>query len=129
MNVTDTIDYTRFGFKMALWRIFVIYNGRHFADGIFKVNFLYENCCILIQISLKFVLNNKPALFQIVASCQICNKPLSEPVMVYVSLGLDQLKRNYRLLSLSRSLYCVNKFIQLRLLKSRIYYNITTFIP
>ena len=41
-------------------------NGRHFADDIFKFIFLYENCCILIKISLKFVpispASNKPTL-------------------------------------------------------------------
>ena len=32
-------------------------NGRHFAEDIFKHNFLNENVCILNEISLKFVLN------------------------------------------------------------------------
>ena len=30
-------------------------HGCHFADNIFKQIFLNENCCILIEISLKFV--------------------------------------------------------------------------
>ena len=41
-------------------------NGRHSADNIFKCIFLYENCCILITISLNFVargpVDNSPAL-------------------------------------------------------------------
>ena len=27
----------------------------NFADNMFKFNFLYENCCIFIQILLKFI--------------------------------------------------------------------------
>ena len=46
-------------------------NGRHFADDIFKCNFLNENVWISIGISLKFVpkdpINNIPALVQIMA--------------------------------------------------------------
>ena len=46
-------------------------NGCHFADDIFNVVFLYENCYILIQISLKCVakglVNKNWALVQIMA--------------------------------------------------------------
>ena len=35
--------------------IFTEENGRHFADDIFKCILLNENCCIFIQVSLKFV--------------------------------------------------------------------------
>ena len=46
-------------------------NGRHFADDIFKCNFLDENVWIPIKISLTFVpqgpINNIPALDQIMA--------------------------------------------------------------
>ena len=48
-------------------------NGRHFTDDILEYISLYENWCILIQISLKFVPNgpidnnNSPALVQIMA--------------------------------------------------------------
>ena len=49
----------------------VIQNGSHFADDIFKLIFLYENCCILIEILLKYVakgpINNMTALAQIIA--------------------------------------------------------------
>ena len=54
-------------------------NGCHFADSISKFSFLYENYCIVILISLKFVLkgviNNKPALAQIMAWRQTGDKP------------------------------------------------------
>ena len=60
-------------------------NDCHFADDIFKFNFLYKNWCILIQILLKFVvkgpINNMPALVQIIAQCWTGNKSLSEPLM------------------------------------------------
>ena len=32
-------------------------NERYFADDIFKFIFLYENCCIFIEIELQFVTN------------------------------------------------------------------------
>ena len=60
-------------------------NRRHFADNVFKCNFLNENVWIPIKISLKFVpkgpINNIPALVQIVAWRRTGNKPLSEPMM------------------------------------------------
>ena len=47
--------------------------GSHFTD-IFEFIFFFENCCIFIQISLKFVsksqIRNQPALVQIMAGCQ-----------------------------------------------------------
>ena len=48
-------------------------DGRHFPDDIFKWIFLNENCCILIQILLKYVpkgpINNNPSfLIQIIIS-------------------------------------------------------------
>ena len=61
-------------------------NGRHFADVIFKCNFLDEDIWTLINLSLKFVpkgqINNIPALVQIMAWHQPGDKPLSEPMMV-----------------------------------------------
>ena len=61
-------------------------NGRHFADDIFKCIFLNEDVWILIKISLKFVpkglINNIPALVQILAWRRPGDKPLSEPMMV-----------------------------------------------
>ena len=55
-------------------------NGRHFADGIFKLIFLHETCYISIQISFSPIDDN-PTLVQIMAWHQTSNKPLSEPVM------------------------------------------------
>ena len=61
-------------------------NGRHFADDTFKGIFMNENVRISINISLKFVpkgiINNIPALVQIVAWRRPGDKPLSEPMMV-----------------------------------------------
>ena len=61
-------------------------NGRHFADDTFKRIFLNENARISIKISLKFVpkglINNIPALVQIMAWRRPGDKPLSEPMMV-----------------------------------------------
>ena len=61
-------------------------NGRHFADDIFKCIFLNENVWISIKISLKFVpkglINNIPALVQIMAWRRPGDKPLSEAMMI-----------------------------------------------
>ena len=61
-------------------------DGCHFADDISKCIFLNENTSISIDISLKFVprgrINNIPALVQIMAWRRLCDKPLSEPMMV-----------------------------------------------
>ena len=61
-------------------------NRRHFADDVFKFNFLNEIVWILLKISLKFVpkvrINNNPALVQIMAWRWPGDKPLSEPMMV-----------------------------------------------
>ena len=35
------------------------HNGRHCADDILKLLFVYENCCILIQMSLRFIPNQQ----------------------------------------------------------------------
>ena len=62
-------------------------NGRHFADGIFKCISSKENVSILIKILLKFVpkgpIDNKSALVQIMAWCQIGDRPLSEPMLTH----------------------------------------------
>ena len=56
-------------------------NGRHFADDIFWCIFSNEKSCILVKISLKFVTNglidNNPALVQIIAWRRIGDEPLS----------------------------------------------------
>ena len=61
-------------------------NGHNFADDTFKRIFMNENVKISINISLNFVpnglINNIPALVQIMAWRLPGNKPLSEPMMV-----------------------------------------------
>ena len=61
-------------------------NRRHFADDVFKCNFLNENVWISINISLKFVprgpINNIPALVQIMAWRRPGDKPLSKTMLV-----------------------------------------------
>ena len=58
----------------------------HFADDIFRCIFLNENVWISSKISLTFVhkilINNIPALIQVMAWRRPCYKPLSEPMMV-----------------------------------------------
>ena len=61
-------------------------NGRHFPDDIFNCIFLNENIRISLEISLKFaprrLMNNIPALVQIMGWCRSGDKPLSEPMVV-----------------------------------------------
>ena len=61
-------------------------NGRHFPDDIFKCIFLNENMWICFEISLKFVpkglINNIPALVQIMTWRRPGDEPLSEPMSV-----------------------------------------------
>ena len=61
-------------------------NGRRFADDTFKRIFLNENFRISIKISLKFVpkglINNNPALVQIMVWRWSGDKPLYEPMLV-----------------------------------------------
>ena len=60
-------------------------NRRHFADDVFKCNFLNENVWIPIKISLKFVprgpINIMPTLVKLMAWRRTGDKPLSEPMM------------------------------------------------
>ena len=59
-------------------------NGHLFADDIFRCMFVNEKCCVLVEISLKFVPicpnDSNPALVQIMAWCQIGDMTLSEPM-------------------------------------------------
>ena len=75
------------------------HNGRHFADDVLKRIFFNENCCILIQISLKCVcrvpINNNLALVQIMAWRQQAtshNLTNADPVhwRIYAALGRDE---------------------------------------
>ena len=67
-------------------------NGHHFADDIFQDIFLNENVWISIKISLKFVpkglINNIPALVQIMTWRRPGDKPLSEPMMVILLMHI-----------------------------------------
>ena len=55
------------------------------SDDIFKCIFQNDNDKIPIQIQLKFVLgspiDNKPALFHVMAWCPTGDKPLPEPML------------------------------------------------
>ena len=63
-------------------------NGRHVPDDIFRCIFLNENIWISLKIPLKFVprgpINNIPALVQMMAWRRPGDKPLSEPMLVFV---------------------------------------------
>ena len=65
-------------------------NGRHFADDIFKCIFLNKNVWIPIKISMKFVpkgpINSIPALVQIMAWRRPGDKPLSESMIVSLTM-------------------------------------------
>ena len=89
-------------------------NGRHFADDSFKCIFLNENVMILIKISLKFILkylvNNIPALVEIMAWHLPGDKPLSQPMMVRLPTHICVIRPQWvKLLSLlpgGNELYC-----------------------
>ena len=62
-------------------------NGHHFADDVFKGNFLNENVWNSVKKkSLKFVpkvpINDIPVLVHTMVWCRSRDKPLSEPIMV-----------------------------------------------
>ena len=63
-------------------------DGRYFGDDVLKCIFLNEIVWISLKISLKFVpkgpINNITALVQIMACSRPCDKPLSEPMLVFV---------------------------------------------
>ena len=63
-------------------------DGCYFADDVLKCIFLNENLWISLKIPLKFVprgpINNIPALVQIMAWHRPGDKPLSEPMLVFV---------------------------------------------
>ena len=71
---------------ISVYTLRPIQNGRHFPDDIFKLIFLYENGCVFILISFKFVptcpIDYNPALVQIMAWRRPGDKPLSEPMIV-----------------------------------------------
>ena len=77
------------------------YQFHEFAD-VFKLFFMYGNCCILIQISHTFVpldpIYNKSSLFLVMVWHQTENEPLPEPMLTkmfwntYGTLGHNMLK-------------------------------------
>ena len=85
-------EYPKFGLGRVIVSIVFLntlrprQNGRHFRDDSFKWIILDENVWISIEVSLKFVpkglINNIPALVQIMAGRRPGDKPLSEPMMV-----------------------------------------------
>ena len=91
------IWYGWFGYS-SVWHMYIVVpyawlintlrprqNGRHLADHMFKCIFLNENVWISINISLKVVsmglIDNIPALVQIMAWRRSGDKSLSEPMM------------------------------------------------
>ena len=66
--------------------------GWHFPDDIQKCIFLNENvwisCMISLNLVLKVLINNIPALVQIMAWRQPSDKPLSEPMMVILLMHI-----------------------------------------
>ena len=64
-------------------------NGHHFAGDIFKCIFLKKNVWIFIQMSLKLIpkslIANKLSFVQIMAWRRSGAKPLSEPMLVYLT--------------------------------------------
>ena len=67
-------------------------NGRHFSDDIFKCMFLNENISVAITNSLAFVpkgpINNIAVLVLIMDWCCPGDKPLSEPMMVSLTIHI-----------------------------------------
>ena len=63
-------------------------DGRYFADDVSKCIFLNENVWISLKIPFEFVpkgpINNIPALVQIMAWRRPGDKPLSEPMLIFV---------------------------------------------
>ena len=61
---------------------------KHFAD-IFKFIFMYQNCCIFIQMTLKFVpqgsIDSKPALVQVMSWSWEGSLPLSELMLALLT--------------------------------------------
>ena len=64
-------------------------NGYRFADVIFKLIFLNTFFCILFKSHRSFISKdltvNKAALGQIMAWCRADDKPISEPLLIYIT--------------------------------------------
>ena len=89
-------------------------NGRHFPDDILKCIFVNDDVYISIKISSKFVpkglINNIPAMVQIMAWRRPGDKPLSGPMMVSLLTNIcvtrPQWFNLYRLICLATSNEC-----------------------
>ena len=85
-------------------------NGHHFADDIFKCVLLNENVWITIKNSLKFVpkglINNIPALVQIMAWRRPGGKPLSEPMLISLPTHICVTRPRWVNNNLPPHLYC-----------------------
>ena len=83
-SFTESFQCSQFGFNTLRPR----QKGRHFPDDIFKWIFVNESVLTSINISLKFVprgpINNIPTLVKVIAWRRPGDKPLSEPMMVYL---------------------------------------------
>ena len=107
-------------------------NSRYFADDTFKRIFMNGNVRISINFSLKFVpkglINNIPALVQIMAWRRPGDKTLSEPMMVNLLTHLCVTRPQWVNLKNNRSFssgqYYTNQDIRVNMLKM----TITTYI-
>ena len=74
-------------------------NGRHFTDDIFKCVSMNEKLCILIWISIKFVLkgliDKKSPLAEVMAWCRSGDKPLPQPMLTQFTTHIreDELRQ------------------------------------
>ena len=98
-GIMVTVPWLSILYTHVIWPLEIMYmyinslrprpNGRQFPDDIFKCIFLTENVIISIKISLKFVpkgsINNIATLVQITAWRRPGDKPLSEPMMVWLT--------------------------------------------
>ena len=99
-NITESYIVWRIGTMSIIFLLMVLHwtrdqslhtlrprqDGRRFPDDTFERIFLNKNVRVSIRISLKFVLkgliDNIPALVQIMAGRRSGDKPLSEPMMI-----------------------------------------------
>ena len=95
-------------------------NGRNFADDTFKRIFVNENARISIKISLKFVakgpINNIPVLVQIMAWRRPGDKPLSQPMVLFVPTHIcvtrpQWVKYNWSILTMGGNVLSVGTII------------------
>ena len=88
-------------------------NGRYFADDSFKRMFLSETLNILIENSLKFapngLINNIPALVQIMAWRRPNDKSLSEPMVVRIMTHICGVTRPKRI---NHSIYNIRQLFR-----------------